>query len=181
MKPVPLSHLRQRIELMPRMLLESLAFNVVYLLYHVPADLDTGEPGGLDQDKEWSGDTLELVADHVEAAGLHPSQLPTPPAPSPSATEVSKPIPKALYDFGEAVADLTHNFSFAEFLPEDSREFTRLCVEWASEFEVKHAGRVWDGEYIEEIDAFFTAKYAEWFATPGQPRRRNHKLPTKSK
>lgn len=65
------------------------------------------------------------------------------------------------YSFGEAVADLARNFALKEWWPEDSREFTRLCVEWATEFEVLHHDRVWDGEYIEEIDAFFDKKYAE--------------------
>ncbi len=62
----------------------------------------------------------------------------------------------------EAVADLAVNFAVAEFHPDDSRELARLCIEWAEEFEKKNAGREWDGEYIEEIDAFFDVKYAAW-------------------
>jgi hypothetical protein len=70
------------------------------------------------------------------------------------------------YAFGEAVADIARNFAFAQLWPEDSREFTRLCIEWAETFEARNAHREWgqDGgsEYIEAIDAHFGAEYQAW-------------------
>lgn len=72
-------------------------------------------------------------------------------------------LPKATYSLCEVVADLAMNMQDAIDRevwapPPDSRERVRLCIEWAVEFEAKHAGRVWDGEYLEEIDEFFRLK-----------------------
>ena len=60
------------------------------------------------------------------------------------------------------MADLAQNFARAETLPGDSRETVRLCVEWAEAFEEKHKARVWDGEYLDEIDTWFQSHYADW-------------------
>jgi hypothetical protein len=68
-----------------------------------------------------------------------------------------------VYSLSEAVADLTWNLTSdmeagkVGHIP-DSREVIRLCIEWANEFEAKNAGREWDGEYMEAIDAFYTEK-----------------------
>lgn len=69
------------------------------------------------------------------------------------------------YHLCEAVADLACNFAHAEFTPDDSRELPRLCIEWAQDFEAEHAGREWDGEYIEAIDAYFAKRYDAWCAS----------------
>lgn len=70
----------------------------------------------------------------------------------------------ARFYFGESVSDLARSFATAEFVPDDSMEFHRLVIAWAEEFEKKHAGRVWDGEWIEEIEAHFHQSYAAWQA-----------------
>jgi uncharacterized Fe-S cluster-containing radical SAM superfamily enzyme len=70
--------------------------------------------------------------------------------------------PNEIHSLCEAVADLSANFIVAPVLPGNSRDMTELCIMWAREFEQQNAGREWDGEYIEEIDAFFEKKYAEW-------------------
>ncbi len=82
---------------------------------------------------------------------------------------------KERHDFGEAVADIARNFAHAQLIPEDSREFASKCVEWAEIFQKKNAGREWDGEYIEEIDAFFDEQYKAW-ENGREPSRQNHML-----
>jgi len=66
-----------------------------------------------------------------------------------------------VYNLCETVADLAMNFQTKEWKPEDSRRVIALIIEWAQEFTLKNEGRVWDGEYMEEIDAFFEVKYKE--------------------
>lgn len=44
----------------------------------------------------------------------------------------------------------------------DSRSHIDTVLVWAAEFEERHAGREWDGEYIEAIDDFFTEKLRAW-------------------
>lgn len=69
---------------------------------------------------------------------------------------------KERYDFAEAVADLSAMFTnpdFAPEVPEDSRETVRLVIEWAEIFQARNADREWDGEYLEEIEAFFRSQY----------------------
>lgn len=86
--------------------------------------------------------------------------------------EYPRPSPEAVarYSFGEAVADLSANFERQELKPDDSRETVRLVIEWAEEFERKHAGHQWgqDGgpEYMDAIDVFFFDKYTKWQDVP---------------
>lgn len=75
-------------------------------------------------------------------------------------------LPEENYSLCEAVADLAHNFAFAPLWPGNSREFVRLCIEWAEIFEARNVDREWDGEYIEEIDAFFIEQYKQWVEEP---------------
>jgi hypothetical protein len=70
---------------------------------------------------------------------------------------------KPTYAICEVVADLMWNLAIdldrkkVGYI-EDSREVIRLCIEWAEEFETRHAGREWDGEYMEEIETFYQEK-----------------------
>ena len=77
------------------------------------------------------------------------------------------------FDLCEVVADLATNLTVSPHLPEDSREFTRLCIEWAEIFHVRHANREWNGEYMEEVDKFFAEQYEAWLAS-GEATRPNH-------
>jgi hypothetical protein len=70
---------------------------------------------------------------------------------------------KPTYSLCEVVADLMWNLATdlesGKVAPiPDSREVVRRVIEWAEEFEAKNAGREWDGEYVEEIDAFYAEK-----------------------
>ena len=79
---------------------------------------------------------------------------------------MNKKIPKSSnkgYSLCEAVADLVWNYvcdieKGKVSQPADSRDLVHSCINWAAEFEAKNKGRVWDGEYLEEIDAFYTEK-----------------------
>lgn len=67
------------------------------------------------------------------------------------------------YALCETVADLMSLFVEEPNLPNDSRETIRLTIEWAEEFEVRHANEAWiDREYLEEIETFFQEKYRGW-------------------
>jgi hypothetical protein len=67
------------------------------------------------------------------------------------------------YALCETVADLMAFFVEEQTLPDDSRETVRLTIEWAEEFETRHAGEQWiDREYLEEIQHFFEEKYRGW-------------------
>lgn len=70
------------------------------------------------------------------------------------------------YRLCEAVAEMAVNWGVAPFVPADSRERTRLSIEWAREFEVKHAGTEWneDGapDYVITVDAWFETQYRDW-------------------
>ena len=71
---------------------------------------------------------------------------------------------KNTYRLCEAVADIVHNFSQPEFagqMPEDSREFVRICIEWAAEFEALHADGI-EEDYIGKIDDFFLLKISNY-------------------
>ena len=76
-----------------------------------------------------------------------------------------KEITNETYSLCEAVADLAANFAVADIVPGDSRECCRLCIEWARQFEAEIWGVSSNLEYIEQIDAHFEMKYAEWLAT----------------
>lgn len=73
-------------------------------------------------------------------------------------------ISKETYSLCEVVADLMWNLvSDVETdrippLDPDSRETVRLVIVWAHEFEQKNKGREWNGEYMEEIDKFYSEK-----------------------
>lgn len=71
-------------------------------------------------------------------------------------------LPESVYSLCEVVADLALNFASAEVKPENSRELARLIIEWAEVFEARHKDRDWEGEYLEEIDAFFYEQYEAW-------------------
>lgn len=69
------------------------------------------------------------------------------------------------YSLCEAVADLAMMFAtprYAPHLPDDSRETIRLVIEWAHDFEALNKDREWDGEYMEEIEAYFHQRYDQW-------------------
>lgn len=67
------------------------------------------------------------------------------------------------YGLCETVADLMAFFVEQPNLPSDSRETIRLTIEWAEEFETRHAGEEWiDREYLEEVGTFFEEKYRGW-------------------
>ncbi len=95
----------------------------------------------------------------------------------PTLTTTAPEVPGHVYSLCEAVADLAHNFARQGFVPEDSREFTRLCIEWANEFEHAHAGTEWGqdegADYIDAIDGFFDAKYSAWIESPLTDKREN--------
>lgn len=77
------------------------------------------------------------------------------------------------YALCETVADLMSFFVEQSNLPNDSRETIRLTIEWAEEFEARHAGEQWmDREYLEEVQLFFEEKYHGWLeaATPRSVR-----------
>ena len=77
------------------------------------------------------------------------------------------------YALCETVADLMSFFVEQSNLPNDSRETIRLTIEWAEEFETRHAGEQWmDREYLEVIQLFFEEKYRGWLeaATPRSVR-----------
>ena len=68
-----------------------------------------------------------------------------------------------VYYLCEAVADIAMNMQAKEWewKPEDSRRVISIIISWATEFENMNHGRIWDGEYMDEIDAFFEKKYKE--------------------
>jgi len=80
----------------------------------------------------------------------------------------SQPVltPNGIYSFAETLHDITTQF--ADYLaknpgcrPQDSRELVQTCIQWAELFERDNAGREWDGEYLEEIEAFFEKQIAD--------------------
>ena len=72
----------------------------------------------------------------------------------------------ATYALCEAVSDLTALFVCQRQLPADSRELTRLVIEWAEAFERQHRGEPWvDREYLDTVDAHFHDHYRAWLAT----------------
>lgn len=85
---------------------------------------------------------------------------------APASVVISAPVEgkttPSSYSLCEAVADIAMNLALAPRHPEDSRETISLAIEWAEAFEAKNKDREWDGEYIEEIDAYFAACYAAW-------------------
>lgn len=66
------------------------------------------------------------------------------------------------YSLCETVADIAIRFAHAPWVPEDSRELTRLIIEWAEIFEAHNKDREWNGEYLEAIDAFFDDQFYDW-------------------
>lgn len=67
----------------------------------------------------------------------------------------------SVHSLCEAVADIAYNAGCDGLQIPDSRAMMQSFISWAAEFEEKNKGREWDGEYIEEIDAFYAAKAAE--------------------
>ena len=70
-----------------------------------------------------------------------------------------------VYSLCEAVADLSMNMALVDenSRPEDSRSVIAAVIQWATLFEQKNEGRLWDGEYIEKIDQFFVDKFTETY------------------
>lgn len=67
------------------------------------------------------------------------------------------------YAICEAVSDLTALFMTQPQLPANSRDVVQLSVDWAAEFEARHAATDWaEAEYLETIEAFFASKYRAW-------------------
>lgn len=67
---------------------------------------------------------------------------------------------EAVFEFSQLWA---YKVNKGETVPEDSREWFRLSLEWAQEFEKKNEGREWDGEFIDEAESFFDAHYNEYY------------------
>ena len=63
-------------------------------------------------------------------------------------------------EFAEALADIAYEAGAAGFRLADSRATIPLFIQWAKEFCQINVGREWDGEYLEEIQAFTEAKMA---------------------
>ncbi len=61
----------------------------------------------------------------------------------------------------EAVADIAYFAGMDRLRIPDSRTMMAIFIGWAEEFEVLNRGREWDGEYIEEIEAFYDKKKKE--------------------
>lgn len=81
-------------------------------------------------------------------------------------------LPLQTYSLCEAVADLAFNWGAEDWIPNNSRDVTMFCIQWAEEFE-----RQWtedfENEYLDEIDKFFNLKYGEWLRdTPVERRHR---------
>ena len=73
---------------------------------------------------------------------------------------------RTTYALAETVSDLTALFVHQRQLPADSRELTRLVIEWAAAFEQAHRGESWvDREYLETVEAAFHCYYRAWLAT----------------
>lgn len=70
-------------------------------------------------------------------------------------------LSKSQYSLCEAVSDISMLMGYYGFRFPDSRLGVSESIEWAQEFESLHNGRKWDGEYIEEIDAFAITKMKE--------------------
>ena len=81
----------------------------------------------------------------------------------------------ASYVLCEAVSDLTSLFMSEPQLPVNSRDTCALVIDWAEEFDRKHAETDWaEVEYLELIDRFFAEKYRAWLeATPARLLREN--------
>ena len=79
----------------------------------------------------------------------------------------------ANYGLCEAVSDLTSLFMEQTQLPANSRDACALVIDWAEEFDRKHANTDWaEIEYLDTIEAFFTAKYRAWLeAAPARSVR----------
>jgi hypothetical protein len=69
------------------------------------------------------------------------------------------------YSLCEAVSDISMSMGYYGFRFPDSRVSVSKSIEWAEEFEQKNKGREWDGEYLDEIDAFAVKKMREFVAT----------------
>ncbi len=84
-------------------------------------------------------------------------------------------MPHIPFALCEAVSDLTALFMTQPRLPANSRDVVQLCVDWAAEFEARHGATDWDEvDYLETIDAFFTAKYRAWIeSVPARELRPN--------
>lgn len=66
----------------------------------------------------------------------------------------------------ETFYDLCVNYgtdcALGNYWCEDSRSAMDVMLRWANEFNTLHHGREWDGEYMEEIDAFYLLKRDEY-------------------
>ena len=81
----------------------------------------------------------------------------------------------ATYGLCEAVSDLTTLFMAQPQLPANSRDTCALVVDWAEEFDRKHAETDWaEVEYLDTIDRFFADKYRAWLeSAPARSLRNN--------
>jgi len=72
---------------------------------------------------------------------------------------------ESTFSLCEAVADLAWNMGTVrdEAYPEDSRAAIQAIIQWAEDFEAMNKGREWDGEYMEEIDAYFVKRFVEQY------------------
>jgi hypothetical protein len=79
------------------------------------------------------------------------------------------------YGLCEAVSDLTSLFMTQAKLPANSRDTCSFIIDWAEEFDRRHAETDWaEVEYLETIDAFFSEKYRAWLeSAPARSIRNN--------
>ena len=81
----------------------------------------------------------------------------------------------ACYGLCEAVSDLTTLFMTQPRIPANSRDTCLLIIQWAEEFDRKHAETDWvEIEYLEAIDRFFDQKYCEWLESAAPRSIRNN-------
>ena len=66
------------------------------------------------------------------------------------------------YRLAEATVEFNTLWSSKEWEPVDSRDRTRLCYEWAVEFQSGLPAEALD-DWIERAEAYFNEAYARWF------------------
>ena len=71
---------------------------------------------------------------------------------------MSDPLGAREYSICEAVADIAYIAGQHGYYGGNSRTDVDDIIKWAIEFDDKNSGRVWDGEYMEEIEAFAVEK-----------------------
>lgn len=86
--------------------------------------------------------------------------LEVPKVDAPKLVDAIDDVTGCVTEFAEALADIAYEAGAAGFRLADSRATIPLFIQWAKEFCQINVGREWDGEYLEEIQAFTEAKMA---------------------